>query len=64
MFPVNDAAGKAQKILRPLLLKGEMDYINWTNNMAVIFPNWEVLHGRGPSPPNETGRILERIYVE
>jgi hypothetical protein len=63
MFPINDAAHKVQEMLRPLLSGNRMDYINWNGNMAVVLCNWEVLHGRGPSPPNECGRILERIYV-
>ena len=64
MIPVNDAAVKVQELLRPLLLGDRIHYINWTDDLAVVLCNWEVLHGRGPSPPCENGRILERVYVE
>ena len=63
MFPVNEEAVKVRAMLRPLLLGDRVDYINWTGEMAVVLCNWEVLHGRGPSPPNENSRVVERIYV-
>jgi alpha-ketoglutarate-dependent taurine dioxygenase len=64
MSPANDAAIKVREQLDPLLACSRIQCIQWTNDLAIILCNWEILHGRGPSPPAETRRILERIYVE
>jgi hypothetical protein len=63
MSPVNEAGIEVQKQLGILLPSCREEHINWTGDMAVILCNWMVLHGRGPSPPKENKRILERIYV-
>jgi len=64
MSPANGAAAKLQERLGPLLSSSRVDKIAWTGDLAVVLCNWRVLHGRGPSPTNETSRILERVYVE
>jgi len=63
MIPANEAAAKIRQILGHLLLCDHMECIDWKEDLAVVLCNWEVLHGRGPSPMNEGNRILERIYV-
>ena len=64
MSPVNNAALKVRQSLSSLLTDTRCDYIQWSADVALVLCNWEVLHGRGPAPSNENGRILERIYVE
>lgn len=64
MLPSNDSAIKVQEMLCTLFSCDRINQINWTGDMAVVLCNWEVLHGRGPSPPDEKIRIVERIYVE
>jgi len=64
MSPVNGSALKVREQVEPLLRSGRAERINWASGLAIVICNWEVLHGRGPSPPGETARILERIYVE
>lgn len=63
MSPANSAAVQVNAILRPLVASGRGDCIEWSNGRAVILSNWEVLHGRGPEPPGEGIRIIERLYV-
>jgi hypothetical protein len=64
MSPVNEAALRVKEMLGSLSTCSRVDCIHWTGHSAVVLCNWEVLHGRGPSPPDENGRILERVYVE
>jgi hypothetical protein len=63
MFPANAAAVEVDTILRPLVGGGRGDCINWSSDRAVVLSNWNVLHGRGPEPPGEGNRIIERLYV-
>jgi len=63
MSPANDAAIRVQKILRPLVTSANVVSIDWTGNKAAILSNWMALHGRGPEPPNEGIRVIERLYV-
>jgi hypothetical protein len=63
MTPVNDAAKKVNSILHPLVCSRNVTNVVWLKDVAVIFSNWNVLHGRGPQPDNEGVRILERLYV-
>lgn len=63
MTPANSAAKRIREILGPLLSCDQAECINWRDDLAVVLCNWEVLHGRGPSPVNEGNRIIERIYV-
>ena len=63
MSPANAAAIEVEKVLRPLVAGGHTDFINWSNNTAVVLSNWNVLHGRGPEPRDEGIRIIERLYV-
>lgn len=63
MIPANGAAAHVGEVLRPLVA-GEVDEsITWSGDQAVVISNWTVLHGRGPQPPNEGDRIIERLYV-
>ncbi len=64
MNPANGAARSLKEMLDLMLSHGRAHKIDWTGDLAVILSNWHVLHGRGPSPPHENGRILERVYVE
>jgi hypothetical protein len=64
MSPANEAARNAKHVLEYQLTRLRPECINWSPGLAVILCNWVVLHGRGPAPPDEGGRILERIYVE
>lgn len=63
MSPINESAFKAEKIFYPLVKSEKVDLINWSENTAVVLYNWIVMHGRGPEPPNEGLRVIERLYV-
>jgi len=63
MSPANNAAIEVDRVLRPLVASGGGESINWSGDMAVVLSNWNVLHGRGPQPPDEGMRIIERLYV-
>jgi len=62
MSPANEAANEVHEILRPLVA-ARAKCINWSGDMAVVLSNWDVLHGRGPEPPDEGVRVIERLYV-
>lgn len=64
MSPVNDPAVEVRARIGQLLACARPELIPWTEELAVIVSNWDALHGRGSSPPMETTRVLERIYVE
>lgn len=64
MYPASTSAVQVQEYVRSRLLSCRVEHINWTSDMGLVLCNWDVLHGRGPAPPAEDGRILERIYVE
>jgi hypothetical protein len=61
--PVNEAAREVDEALRPLTHAAIGEPIHWTGNTAIILSNWHVLHGRGPEPPDEGARVIERLYV-
>jgi hypothetical protein len=63
MRPANKAAFEVDAALRPLANCGAGRAIEWAGNSALVLANWRVLHGRGPEPPNEGERIIERVYV-
>jgi hypothetical protein len=63
MSPANAAAVRADAILRPLVIGEHAECIAWSNGGAVVLSNWRVLHGRGPEPPGEGVRMIERLYV-
>jgi len=63
MFPANDAAVHVDKVLRPLVTNEVDESITWSGDTAVVFSNWTTLHGRGPQPPDEGIRVVERLYV-
>jgi hypothetical protein len=64
MNPVNEAACKTKEMLGPRLTHSGIECIHWTDDLALVLSNWKVLHGRGPSPPDENCRILDRVCVE
>lgn len=64
MAPANAVAVEVRELLGPLLTASQPVAIDWGPDLAVVVSNWEILHGRGPAPPDETDRILERVYVE
>jgi len=63
MSPMNAAAVEIDRFLRPFVISGRADCINWSGDMAVVLSNWTILHGRGPAPEDEGIRIVERLYV-
>ena len=63
MSPANPAAVEVDKLLRPFVISAPTDCIEWSGQMAVVLSNWSVLHGRGPAPPDEGLRVVERLYV-
>jgi hypothetical protein len=63
MLPVNLAAKQLERALRLMMSCDSGNPIAWSGSDAVVISNWNVLHGRGPSPQDEGERILERIYV-
>jgi len=63
MKPVNAAAKEVDRILRPMVKREDTDSVDWSENTAVIFSNWNALHGRGKEPENEGSRVIERLYV-
>ena len=64
MSPANDAAVQVDKVLRPLVTSEKLDSIAWSGNTAVVLSNWTTLHGRGPEPPEEGVRVIERPICE
>ena len=63
MSPANAASIEVDRILRPLVTKSDVPTINWSGSNAAVLSNWTVLHGRGPAPPDEGTRTIERLYV-
>jgi alpha-ketoglutarate-dependent taurine dioxygenase len=63
MTPMNNAAAEVHRILQSAVFDENLDRINWSGNEAVILSNWTVMHGRGPEPPKEGVRVIERLYV-
>ncbi len=63
MIPANDAANEAHSVLRELVNREDTDAITWSGTIAAILCNWTTLHGRGPEPPDEEVRVIERLYV-
>jgi alpha-ketoglutarate-dependent taurine dioxygenase len=62
MSPANRSAQLVAKRLRSISTS-DCERITWSSREAVIISNWNALHGRGPAPPNEGERVLQRIYV-
>ena len=63
MMAANVAAERVDYVLRPLARDCHTDHISWTGSNAAILSNWRVLHGRGPQPPNEGSRLIQRLYA-
>lgn len=64
MAPANPAAREVDEYIRSRLPETAVQQISWSDGTAVVIANWQSLHGRGPEPPQEQERILQRIYVE
>jgi alpha-ketoglutarate-dependent taurine dioxygenase len=64
MSPANRAAHEVSRALEDATPSVRPELFQWREGVALIVSNWNVLHGRGPSPSAERVRILERIYVE
>ena len=62
MTPVNKQAKKFHHELTEAIKNVGYKKINWTGNKAVVFDNWNYLHGR--SAANGESRELHRIYLE
>jgi alpha-ketoglutarate-dependent taurine dioxygenase len=63
MRPANQAALEVDAAFRPLTSCGLGQRVQWSGDTALVLANWCVLHGRGPRPPNEGTRIVQRVYV-
>jgi len=63
MSPANRAAIAIRRMLHPILTGDVADRIYWSGDSAVVIANWQALHARGPEPPDEGPRIIERLYV-
>ena len=63
MTPANADAEYVNAVLRPRVSADSIPGISWSGDQAVVMSNWHVLHGRGPQPPDEGTRIIERLYV-
>ena len=64
MSPVNEAAERVAMQFSLRMNRCHPFSVNWTIGKAVVIDNWRALHGRGPRPFREGGRLLHRIYVE
>ena len=64
MVPANVAAHEVDKYMSSNLSGAAIQPILWSDGIAVVIANWRALHGRGPEPPQERERVVERIYVE
>jgi hypothetical protein len=64
MAPANESARKVETYISAGVPTAAVHEIAWRSETAVVISNWQCLHGRGPEPPNEEQRILQRIYVE
>lgn len=63
MLPGNAAARDVSDALRSMVHNEDVHEIHWTGDVAAVLANWRVLHGRGPEPPDEGERTIERVYV-
>jgi hypothetical protein len=63
MSPANPAAVEIRRRFHPIVTGPVSTSIEWSGDTAVVLANWKVLHGRGPEPPNEGVRVIERLYV-
>lgn len=63
MTPANKAASEVNEYLRPLIFSENTESIKWTGSNAIVFSNWDILHGRDKEPVNEGERTILRLYV-
>lgn len=64
MTPANLSAKEVDEYIQSEVFDRIVRRVSWSNGTAVVISNWHALHGRGPEPPREAERILQRIYVE
>jgi hypothetical protein len=64
MTPANLAAREVDEYITSAASETVTQLISWSEGTAVVIANWVSLHGRGPKPPDEQERIVQRIYVE
>ena len=64
MRPMNSSARTVEKLMQAALEAASPDYFTWSNGMALVLSNWQVLHGREVGPSNEELRELRRVYVK
>lgn len=64
MTPGNPAAQEVDEYISSELPESVVQQVSWSTGTAIVVANWQSLHGRGPEPPREQERILQRIYVE
>ncbi|HWF37566.1 MAG TPA: hypothetical protein VG322_03545 [Candidatus Acidoferrales bacterium] len=63
MAPANSAAREVDEYMHFEAVGAAVRQVSWSDGTAVVIANWQALHGRGPEPPQEAERILQRIYV-
>lgn len=63
MNPANASAQEVDEYISSGQCGQVIQEIRWSEDLALVIDNWQVLHGRGPEPAREEERILERIYV-
>ena len=61
MTPANSAAQEVNEYLTSAAPEMATQLISWSEGTAVVIANWLSLHGRGPKPPDEQERIVQRI---
>lgn len=64
MTPYNRAAKAFHDEFIKLVTVEEVEEIKWTGNKAVVFDNWNVLHGRKALKDKAQDRNLIRIYID
>ena len=63
--PKNQAAIEArQRMLDALQCIETTNIVLAQPGHTLLIDNWHALHGRSPVPTSETGRRLERVYME
>lgn len=63
MAPANSAARDIDEYMNFGVVDTAVRQLSWSSGTAVVIANWQTLHARGPEPPQEAERILQRIYV-
>ena len=63
MRPANNSARELDSRLQDAIVDHQPESIQWTDGLAVVVDNWQILHGRGSPPKDEQERNFFRIYV-